>query len=238
MGLATAGRIGVEVAVPAVRAEGVGKRFSAAGDDVQAVSGLSLSLRPGELCAVTGPSGSGKSTLLALLAGLERPDSGEVWIEGEPLSALSDSALSRLRRRRVGFIFQEFNLVPHLTLEQNAALPLLLDGLPRAQREERAREALHEVGLGHRLRHLPDQVSGGERQRAAIARALAVRPALLLADEPTGSLDSQRGAEVLGLLRRACDGGCAVLLVTHDPAGAAAADRVLRLRDGRLLGGA
>ena len=183
---------------------------------------------------MTGPSGSGKSTLLALLAGLERADAGEVWLDGRALSAMKDAELSALRRRRIGFVFQEFNLVPHLTLEENAGLSLQLDGVPRARWRERAREALAEVGLDHRARHLPDQVSGGERQRAALARVLAVRPALLLADEPTGSLDTQRGDEVLRLLRSACRGGSAVLLVTHSPRAAAAADRVLAMRDGKL----
>jgi len=210
------------------------KRFGAGDAAVAALDGISLEVARGEFLAITGPSGSGKSTLLALLAGLERPSAGEVWLAGHCLSTLDDAALARLRRREVGFVFQTFNLVPVLSVEENVALPFILDGLPRRKWEFAVADALEAVGLAHRRRHTPDQLSVGERQRAAIARALAVRPEILFADEPTGSLDSQRGLAILGLLRSAAGRGCAVVMVTHDAGAAARADRVLRIRDGRV----
>jgi len=210
------------------------KSFGEGPDAVPVLENVSLSASEGEFLAITGPSGSGKSTLLALLAGLERPTSGEVWLGEHRLSALDDARMARLRRREVGFVFQTFNLVPVLSIEENAGLPFLLDGRPRSEWIDRVRAALDTVGLQHRARHFPDQVSVGERQRTAIARVLAGQPRILFADEPTGSLDSERGAAMLDLLRAAANRGCAVVMVTHDPAAAARADRRLHIRDGKL----
>jgi putative ABC transport system ATP-binding protein len=210
------------------------KSFGEGPDAVRVLEDVSLSASEGEFLAITGPSGSGKSTLLALLAGLERPTSGEVWLGEHRLSTLDDARMARLRRREVGFVFQTFNLVSVLSIEENAGLSFLLDGRPRTEWAGRVRAALQTVGLQHRARHFPDQVSVGERQRAAIARVLATEPRILFADEPTGSLDSERGAAMLDLLRSAADRGCAVVMVTHDPAAAARADRRVHLRDGRL----
>ena len=217
-----------------LEAEGLTKEFGSGEAGVVVLREVSFRAAEGEFVAITGPSGSGKSTLLALLAGLERPSSGEVWVDGRPLSGLDDAELSRMRRRELGFVFQTFNLVPVLTLEENVALPFLLDGRPRAAWSAEVTAALEAVGLAHRRTHLPDQVSVGERQRAAIARALAQRPRILFADEPTGSLDSQRGASTLQLLRLATGKGCTVVMVTHDPVGAASADRAVHLRDGAV----
>jgi putative ABC transport system ATP-binding protein len=218
-----------------LRTEGLGKRFRVGEEEVAAVREVALSIQPGEFVGITGPSGSGKSTLMALLAGLERPSEGEVFFEEQPLSALSDAELSRLRRRRIGFVFQTFNLVPVLTLEENVALPFVLERMAPSEWKGRVRAALEQVGLGHRALHLPERVSVGERQRAAIARALVTGPRLVFADEPTGSLDSQRGEEVLALLRQACEReGRTVVMVTHDPKAAAIADRLIRIRDGRV----
>lgn len=211
-------------------------RVYALGDErVAAVDGVSFTLARGEFAALMGPSGSGKSTLLALLAGLERPSAGRVLLDGQDLYALSEDERAKLRRRKLGFVFQTFNLIPVLSLLENVGLPQMLDGVPASVWEPRAADALRRVGLAHRARHLPDQASVGEQQRAALARVLATGPALLLADEPTGALDSHRSAEVLGLLREAAGAlGAAVLMVTHDAAAAAVADRVLHLRDGKL----
>jgi putative ABC transport system ATP-binding protein len=182
-----------------------------------------------------GPSGCGKSTLLSLLAGLDRPTEGEVWLGARRLSELPDPELSRLRRRRLGFVFQTFNLIPVLSLLDNVGLPFILEGEPRSRWERRAREALERVGLGHRLPHLPEHVSVGERQRAAIARALVTDPEVLFADEPTGSLDSQRGQDVMELLTAARrEAGLSVVLVTHDSALARTADRIISLKDGAV----
>jgi putative ABC transport system ATP-binding protein len=216
---------------PALAASALHKRYDGG---VDAVIDVSLSVEPGEMVAITGPSGSGKSTLLALLAGLERPTGGEVWLAGEKLSALTDDALARLRRRHVGFVFQTFNLIPVLTLAENAGLPQLLDGVPERTWRPRVERALERVGLAHRADHLPSAASVGEQQRAALARVLAAEPRVLFADEPTGSLDSARGADVLRILREAQRSAVTVLLVTHDADAARACDRQLTMRDGRL----
>jgi putative ABC transport system ATP-binding protein len=214
---------------------GVGRTFSTRGDVVRAVDDVSLTVMPGELVAIMGPSGSGKSTLLALLGGLEQPTSGEVWVGDVALHALDEAGRSRLRRERVGFVFQSFHLVPTATLHENVALPLLLRAPLDAAAMQKVDEALRRVGLAARAHHLPDEVSVGERQRAAIARALVIDPGVILADEPTGSLDHRRGQDVMALLRAAAAGGAAVVVVTHDAAVAAAVDRVLMIRDGRLF---
>ncbi len=200
---------------------------------VRALDGVELTMRRGEFVAVAGVSGSGKSTLLHLVGGLDRPTSGEVRVDGVNLSTANEVERTRHRRRRVGFVFQSFNLLPRLTALENAALPLMFAGVPRAERQVRARAILEQVGLAQRLEHYPSQLSGGEQQRVAIARALVHDPALILADEPTGNLDTKTGAEILSLLRRLNrERGVTVLMVTHDPAAARVADRTIYLRDG------
>ncbi|WP_204000759.1 ABC transporter ATP-binding protein [Virgisporangium aurantiacum] len=200
--------------------------------EVTALDGVSVGFAAGTFTAIMGPSGSGKSTLLQCAAGLDRPDEGTVVVDGTDLGRLGEAGLARLRRTRIGFVFQAFNLLPMLTAEQNVGLPLRLAG----QKPARAtvRRALAEVGLAGRERHRPDALSGGQQQRVAIARALVTGPAVVFADEPTGALDTGSGTEILGLLRRLVDTGQTVVMVTHDPAAAAVADRVLTLTDGRI----
>jgi putative ABC transport system ATP-binding protein len=207
-----------------------GKRNVVALDDV------SLAIPRGEMISVIGPSGSGKSTLLNLVGGLDRPTAGRVIVDGEPLAGLSDDDLTRVRRDKIGFIFQFFNLLPTLSCLENVGLPLHLRGWPRKQVEERARELLGLVQLGHRMQHLPEELSGGERQRVAIARALSVYPPILLADEPTGNLDTHTGEEILALIRDLHSRlGATVVIVTHDMKVADSCSRTVTLRDGRIV---
>jgi putative ABC transport system ATP-binding protein len=209
------------------------------GVEVRALDGVDLAVARGDSLAIMGPSGSGKSTLLGLLGGLDRPTSGSLAFEGRDVARLDDDELARVRNQVVGFVFQNFQLLPRTTALGNVGLPLVYRGLPRAERHRRASEALAAVGLGHRLRHRPSQLSGGEQQRVAIARALAAEPAMLLADEPTGNLDSRSGEEVLELLARLrAERAVAVVVVTHDANVAARFDRILLVRDGRLEGAA
>ncbi len=201
---------------------------------VHALAGVTLSFPAGQFTAIMGPSGSGKSTLMHLLAGLDSPTSGSVVIDGQELAGLDDKGLTRLRRDRLGFVFQAFNLVPVLNARENITLPLMLAG--RKVDEAWFDTLVDAVGLGDRLTHRPAELSGAQQQRVAIARALIARPAVVFADEPTGNLDSQSSAEVLGLLRRAADEfGQTVIMVTHDAGAAAVADRVLVLRDGEVV---
>jgi putative ABC transport system ATP-binding protein len=218
----------------AARAEGLVRRYGSGPAAVTALDGVSIEIRAGTLTAVMGPSGSGKSTLLHCLAGLDRPDSGQVWIGGEEITTIPDRQLTRLRRDRVGFVFQAFNLLPVLSAADNITLPLAIAGR-RPEREWLAAVA-EAVGLADRLSHRPGEPSGGQQQRVAIARALASRPAIIFADEPTGNLDSRASAEVLGLLRR-CVGefGQTVVMVTHDPVAASYSERVVFLADGRVV---
>ena len=202
---------------------------------VRALVGVSLEVAAGELVAVMGPSGSGKSTLLNLAGGLDAPTSGRVTIEGEDLTALGRDGLARLRRRRVGFVFQDFNLIPSLTAVENVALPLELDGQRVGKARRRAMEALAMVAVDELADRYPDKMSGGQQQRVAIARALVGDRRLVLADEPTGALDSHTGEGVLRVLRERCDAGAAGLLVTHEARHAAWADRVVFLRDGVVV---
>ncbi|MET8340357.1 ABC transporter ATP-binding protein [Streptosporangium canum] len=207
------------------------------GDGPQAVAALrevSLDVAAGELVAVMGPSGSGKSTLLNLAGGLDRPTSGEVTVEGTPLSRLPAKELARLRRRHVGYVFQDLNLIPSLTAVENVMLPRELDGVRMGRARREAMEGLEEVGLAGVAGRFPEEISGGQRQRVAIARALVGERRLILADEPTGALDTPTGDDVLQLLRARCDAGAAVLLVTHEPRYAGWADRVVFLRDGEI----
>jgi putative ABC transport system ATP-binding protein len=202
---------------------------------VDALRGVDLTVARGEFVALVGPSGSGKSTVLNLIGGLDRPTSGQVWINGTELSASDERTLTQHRRRHVGFVFQSFNLLPRLTAEENVALPLMFSDVSERERRARARALLGRVGLEHRLEHRPTQLSGGEQQRVAIARALVAEPALLLADEPTGNLDTTTGAEIMALLKKLNqEGGLTLLVVTHDAEVAAFADRVIELRDGQV----
>ena len=204
--------------------------------DVIALDGIDLSIQKGEMVSVVGPSGSGKSTLLNLIGGLDRATRGDVMLDGESLSQLSDDQLTKVRRDKIGFIFQFFNLLPTLTALENVALPLHLRGWARKQVLARARELLDLVQLGHRMEHLPDELSGGERQRVAIARALSVYPPILLADEPTGNLDSVTGREILKLIHDLHDRlGATVLMVTHDPEVADSCERTIHIRDGKVF---
>ena len=202
-------------------------------ETVNALRGVSLAVDAGDFLVVTGPSGSGKSTLLHIMAGLDRPSQGDVLLEGTPLSTMSDDDLTLRRRRGIGFIFQFFHLLPTLSATDNVGLPLLLDGLGADEIRSRAEQALDRVGLGHRSYHRPREMSGGEQQRVAIARALVIRPTLILADEPTGNLDSATGADILQILRDApVEYGSAVVLVTHQPDAALPGERTLAMRDG------
>ncbi len=203
---------------------------------VRALEGVDLSIARGEMTSIVGPSGSGKSTLLNLIGGLDRPTAGEIELDGEKLAELSDDGLTRVRRDKIGFIFQFFNLLPTLTALENVALPLHLRGWPRKKVTERARELLDLVHLGRRVEHLPEELSGGERQRVAIARALSVYPPVLLADEPTGNLDTVTGAEILKLIHDLHERlGATILIVTHDETVAESCSRTIHLRDGKVF---
>lgn len=203
--------------------------------EVLALDNINLGIEAGQFVSIMGPSGSGKSTLLHLLGGLDVPSSGEVLFEGENLAKMSDNQLSAFRRAKLGFVFQFFNLMPTLTAEENVALPLLLMKKNRNVVQEEVNKVFEIVGLSHRKGHMPDELSGGEMQRVSIARALINKPRLLLADEPTGSLDSKSGEEILSILREATDSlNMSVIMVTHDPKAAAYGDRIITLKDGRL----
>jgi putative ABC transport system ATP-binding protein len=220
---------------PAAETRQVKKSFNTGEAAVAAVRGVTVAIHPGELTAIVGPSGCGKSSLLSMLGAIDTPTSGEVFVGGVDVATLSDYDRTLLRRRQIGFVFQAFNLMPTLTALENAALPLELDGVSRREAHERARAGLEQVGLGKRVDHLPRMLSGGEQQRVAVARALVTNPTLLLADEPTGNLDTAGGEQVMKLLRELVGKhGQTVVMVTHDAEIAAAADRVLRMRDGLI----
>jgi len=204
--------------------------------EVPALRGVDLTVKKGEFVAIMGPSGSGKSTLLHLISGLDRPSGGDVMLAGQRLSDLDDEALSILRRRKVGFVFQTFNLIPMLTARENVMLPLLVDGRDPDQAQERMENLLQLVLIADRKDHKPDQLSGGQQQRVAIARALITEPDIVMADEPTGNLDTKSGTVVLDLLRRVREGsGTSIVMVTHDPRSSSYADRVVYLRDGKVI---
>jgi putative ABC transport system ATP-binding protein len=219
---------------PVVHAHDVTRRYGSGDTAVDALRGVSLDVPRGRLTAVMGPSGSGKSTLMHILAGLDRPTSGEVTVAGEDITRMNDTDLTKLRRTHIGFVFQFFNLLPMLTAEENVLLPLSIAGV----KPDRAwvDDLMHKTGLVDRLTHRPAELSGGQQQRVAIARALVSRPTVIFADEPTGNLDSKTGAEILELLRQSvADYGQTTVMVTHDPSAAAIADRVLFLADGKLV---
>jgi putative ABC transport system ATP-binding protein len=202
--------------------------------DVPALDDVSMHIQPGEFVAVVGPSGSGKSTMMNILGCLDRPTHGAYRLDGTPVADLDDDALARLRSRSIGFVFQSYNLLPRTSALENVATPLLYQGVGRGERLRRARAALERLGLGDRVDHEPTELSGGQQQRVAVARALVTEPALILADEPTGNLDSHAGADVTGLLRELHDAGRTVVLITHDLDVAATADRQIHLLDGRI----
>ena len=218
---------------PLIRTLALARRYQMGKSAVDALRGVDLAVLPGEFVALVGPSGSGKSTLLHLIGGLVRPTGGEVWVGGLELGRSTDKQLVVYRRDTLGFIFQSFNLLPIKTAWENVAVPMMLAGVSTAQRKGRAMELLEQLGLGQRGDHRPSELSGGEQQRVAIARSLANRPRLILADEPTGNLDSRTGGEIMALLRRLVrDEGLTLLLVTHDMGVARYADRIVHLRDG------
>lgn len=210
------------------------KTFRSGSQDVHALRALALEVEAGSFVAVTGPSGAGKTTMLQVLGGVERLDSGTVTVGGKELGAFDDAGVTVFRRRHIGFVFQFFNLLPTLTAWENVAVPLTLDGVRRADARDQAAELLDTMGLGDRIGHRPSELSGGEMQRVAIARALVTNPMLVLADEPTGNLDSDTGREVLHVLRQVVDRGRTVVMVTHSDQAARTADRVIRLVDGAI----
>lgn len=219
--------------MPVLETQSLIKQYNLGPHQVDALRGVNFVVEEGEFVAIMGPSGSGKSTLLHLIGGLDQPTSGEISLAGQPLAKLKDRQITLLRRRNVGFVFQFFNLLPTLTAEENITLPLFIDGKRVKNFQERLEKLLQLVGLAERRRHKPEQLSGGEQQRVALARAMITEPAIVLADEPTGNLDTKTGALIMGLLRRSCDElGQTIVVVTHDPKAASYADRVVFLRDG------
>ena len=222
---------------PLIELERVSRIYQMGHLDVPALDDVSLRIDQGEFVAIVGPSGSGKSTMMNILGCLDRPTLGSYRLAGTPVGELDDDSLARLRSRTIGFVFQSYNLLPRTSAIDNVATPLLYQGVGRAERQRRARATLERLGLGDRARHEPTELSGGQQQRVAVARALVTEPALILADEPTGNLDSHTGAEVIALLRELHDTGRTVVLITHDADVAAMADRQIHLLDGRVADG-
>jgi len=217
-----------------IELKNVSKIYSRGAKEIHALRNITLNIKAGEFLSVMGPSGSGKSTFLNLIGGLDQPTSGEIFMDGRPLHGISDDELTLIRRRRVGFIFQFFNLLPILSAAENVGLPLLLEGIPFSKVKPLAEALLKKVGLSERAEHRPEQLSGGEMQRVAIARALIANPAVLLADEPTGNLDSHTGEEIFRLIKDLHAEGQTIVMVTHDPRAAAYGTRAITLRDGGL----
>lgn len=214
--------------------EDLWKTYEMGTEQVHALRGTSLEIRKGEYSAIMGPSGSGKSTLMNLIGCLDSPTKGAYWLAGRLVSDLDDDELAYIRNKEIGFVFQTFNLLPRATALHNVELPLIYNGTPAEERQERARKALQQVELGERMLHRPNELSGGQRQRVAIARALVNNPSILLADEPTGNLDSQTGEEIMALFARLHQQGNTIILVTHEPDIARRAHRIIRLRDGKI----
>jgi putative ABC transport system ATP-binding protein len=226
---------GVDGAI--IRLDHVSRVYQVGESEVRALDDVSMAVAPGEFVAIMGPSGSGKSTMLNVLGCLDSPTSGSYRLAGEAVESLSEDSLAEVRQKRIGFIFQSYHLVGRMTAARNVELPLIFAGVEPRIRRERVQRALESVGLTHRITHRPDQLSGGERQRVAIARALVMEPSILLADEPTGNLDTKSGEEIVALLERVNRGGLTLVLVTHDPRIAGHASRVLRMSDGRIVEG-
>lgn len=221
--------------MPIIETRNLTKQFGTGDLAVEALKGVNLSIEPGEFVALMGPSGSGKSTLMSIIGGIEPPSSGQVLLDGVDISTLDDDQRTLLRRRKIGFVFQAFNLIPTLSALENVALPMELDGVPRSVARDRAMRALERVEMQHRTDHIPSKLSGGEQQRVAIARALAIEPMILLADEPTGNLDSRQSGRVTDLLRSlAQDSQQTIVMVTHDAQVARAAFRLVKFRDGNI----
>ncbi|MDR1603593.1 MAG: ABC transporter ATP-binding protein [Gracilibacteraceae bacterium] len=215
--------------------DNVYKIYKMGDSEVRAVDGISFTVERGEFIAIIGQSGSGKSTCMNIIGALDTPTAGKYYLDGQDVSTLSDNKLAEIRNRMLGFVFQQYNLIAKLNVFENVELPLLYSGLDQRERQERVRGALTRVGLVDRGRHMPNQLSGGQQQRVSIARALVVNPSVILADEPTGALDSQTGKEVLGFLRQLNSEGNTIILITHDAEIAAAAGRHIRLQDGRII---
>jgi putative ABC transport system ATP-binding protein len=233
----TADGVRATAAKTIVRAQRVGKTFGAGETAVRALKEVDLTIAAGEVVSIMGPSGCGKSTLLHVLAGIEQADGGEIWIDGVPLHSLKEKALSDFRLNTMGFVFQQFHLIPVLTALENVALPLVARGLSDREAHRRAAAALEQVGLADKARRYPAELSGGQNQRVAIARALVGRPKIVWADEPTGALDSRTAEAIIGLLKRCNEAyGTTVVIVTHDPAVASRTDRIIRMENGRVLG--
>ncbi len=220
---------------PLIRLDGIKKVFYTDEVETHALAEIHLEVRRGEYVAISGPSGCGKTTMLSLLGLLDTPTGGEYWLDGKPVAQLSPGERARIRNREIGFIFQAFNLIGDLTVYENVELPLTYRGMPAAERRQRVLAALEKVGMSHRVKHYPSQLSGGQQQRVAVARAVAGEPLILLADEPTGNLDSTNGEQVMGLLQELHRGGATICMVTHDPRYAAHADRAIHLFDGRVV---
>ena len=220
---------------PLIHLEGVTKVFVTDEVETHALSGIHIDIQRGEYASISGPSGCGKSTLLAILGLLDSPTSGTYILNGKPVQSLKLSERARIRNREIGFIFQAFNLIGDLNVYENVELPLTYRGMGSADRKKKVHEALERVGMSHRIKHYPSQLSGGQQQRVAVARALAGDPSILLADEPTGNLDSQNGEQVMDLLRELHRGGATICMVTHDPRYARYADRSIHLFDGRVV---
>lgn len=219
-----------------IEVEGLRKEYVLGDQTVHALDGVSLSIAAGEFVAVMGPSGSGKSTFMNMIGCLDRPSAGHYWLSGEDVSGLDVDALAGIRNRRIGFVFQQFNLLPRTSALENVELPLIYAGLESTERHERARRRLTQVGLAARMDHQPSQLSGGQQQRVAIARALVNNPALILADEPTGALDSRTSLEIMALMQQLNSEGMTIVLVTHEHDVAAYARRLITFRDGRVIG--
>jgi putative ABC transport system ATP-binding protein len=224
-----------ESAQSLIRLDGIKKVFLTDEVETHALSGIHMEIKQGEYVAISGPSGCGKSTLLAILGLLDSPSDGHYWLNGQEVADLPMSQRARVRNREIGFIFQSFNLIGDLTVFENVELPLIYRGMKSTERRERVNAALERVGMAHRAKHLPSQLSGGQQQRVAVARAVGGQPSILLADEPTGNLDSKNGEAVMDLLRELHRGGATICMVTHDPRYAAHADRSIHLFDGRVV---
>lgn len=220
---------------PIIYGRAITRQFILGDDVVRALDGVDITVQTGEFLGITGSSGSGKSTLLYVLSGMDRPSSGEIWVQGKNIALLDENELASYRRQDVGFVFQGFNLISSMTAQQNVELPMIFAGVPARERQKRAQALLDQVGLAHRFAHKPGQMSGGQQQRVAIARALVNNPPIIFADEPTGNLDSKSGLDVMQVLQGLHAQGRTVLLVSHDAAVIAFASRVMRLKDGKVV---